>query len=127
VSRSVVPHRDYYHLYDYYRWDEQEIENLVLHEYDWEKAIDTQTTWRIGDGTAPFYNYVYYTAAGFSEYDTFRSNQIREGMMSREEALRLVTKENEPRYSSIKWYTEIVGLDFVSTMKRINEIPKLYP
>ena len=24
VSRSVVPHRDYYHMYDYYRWDETE-------------------------------------------------------------------------------------------------------
>ena len=126
VSRSIAPHRDYHHLYDYYRWDEQEIESLVLGEYEWEKAIDTETTWRIGDGTAPFYNYVYYTVGGFSEYDTFRSNQIREGMMAREEALALVARENRPRYTSIKWYTEIIGLDFTSTMKRINQIPKLY-
>jgi hypothetical protein len=126
VSRSIAPHRDYYHLYDYYRWDEQEIEDLVLGEYEWEKAIDTETTWRIGDGTAPFYNYIYYTVAGFSEYDTFRSNQIREGMMSRERALQLVARENAPRYTSIKWYTEIVGLDFTSTVRRINQIPKLY-
>jgi hypothetical protein len=126
VSRSIAPHRDYYHLYDYYRWDEQEIEDLVLGEYEWEKAIDTETTWRIGDGTAPFYNYVYYTVGGFSEYDTFRSNQIREGMMSRERARQLVARENAPRYTSIKWYTEIVGLDFTSTVRRINQIPKLY-
>ena len=31
------------------------------------------------DGTAGFYNYVYHTVAGFTEHDTFRSNQIREG------------------------------------------------
>lgn len=126
VSRSVVPHRDYYHMYDYYRWDEKEIEKLVLEEYQWETAIDTQTTWRIGDGTAPFYNYIYYTVAGFSEYDTFRSNQIREGMLSREEGMKLVMVENQPRYPSLKWYTDILNLDFATIIKRINSIPKLY-
>jgi len=125
-SRSVSKHTDYYHMYDYYRWDEKEIEKLVLEEYCWEKAIDTQTTWRIGDGTAPFYNYIYYTVAGFSEYDTFRSNQIREGMLSRDEGLKLVMEENRPRYASIKWYTDIVNIDFESTVKQINSIPKLY-
>jgi glucosamine--fructose-6-phosphate aminotransferase (isomerizing) len=127
ISRSVVPHRDYYHLFDYYRWDENEVEKLVREEYQWETAIDTPTTWRIGDGTAPFYNYIYYTVAGFSEYDTFRSNQIREGMLNREEALKLVMIENRPRYPSLKWYTEILNLDFSSTIKGINSIPKLYP
>jgi hypothetical protein len=126
ISRSVVPHRDYYHLYDYYRWDENEVEKLVREEYQWETAVDTLTTWRIGDGTAPFYNYIYYTVAGFSEYDTFRSNQIREGMLNREEALKFVMIENRPRYPSLKWYTEILDLDFSSTIKRINSIPKLY-
>lgn len=126
ISRSIAKHTDYYHLYDYYRWDEKEIETLVLDEYCWEKAIDTQTTWRIGDGTAPFYNYIYYTVAGFSEYDTFRSNQIREGMLSREEGLHMINEENRPRYTSIKWYTDIVGVDFESTIKSINSIPKLY-
>jgi predicted glutamine amidotransferase len=126
ISRSVSNHTDYFHMYDYYRWDEAEIEKLVLEEYLWEKAIDTHTTWRIGDGTAPFYNYIYYTITGFSEYDTFRSNQIREGMLSREEGLKLVNDENRPRYASIKWYTEIVNIDFESTIKQINTIPKLY-
>jgi glucosamine--fructose-6-phosphate aminotransferase (isomerizing) len=127
VSRSIIPHRDYYHLFDYFRWDEKEIEKLVLEEYRWETAVDTNTTWRIGDGTAAFYNYIYYTVAGFSEYDTFRSNQIREGMLSRDEGLRLVTIENQPRYPSIKWYTDILDLDFSTTIKCINNIPKLYP
>ena len=48
-------------------------------------------------------------------------------MITREEGLKMIEEENRPRYASIKWYTEIVGLDFKSTIKRINEIPKLYP
>jgi glucosamine--fructose-6-phosphate aminotransferase (isomerizing) len=126
ISRSVVPHRDYYHLYDYMNWDEREVEDLVLNEYRWERAIDTRTTWRIGDGTAPFYNYIYYTAAGFSEYDTFRSNQIREGALARQEALDLVEDENRPRYASIRWYTDIIGVDFDTAIRTINSIPKRY-
>lgn len=126
ASRYIAKKTDYYSMFDFYRWDEKEIEDLIINEYKWETAIDTKTTWRIGDGTAGFYNYVYYTVAGFSEYDTFRSNQIREGMLTRERALQLVNEENRPRYESLKWYLEIIGLDYVSVIKRINQIPKLY-
>ena len=125
-SRYMFPQRDYYSFFDYYQWNEKEIEALIFREYDWERAIDTKSTWRIGDGTASFYNYIYFTVAGFSEIDTFRSNQIREGLLSREEALRLIGEENTPRYENVKWYLEIVGLDYESTIKTINKIPKLY-
>ncbi len=30
----------------------------IINEYDWETSADTPTTWRIGDGTAGFYNYI---------------------------------------------------------------------
>ena len=99
---------------------------MIRDEYDWEVATDTKSTWRIGDGTASFYNYIYYTIAGFSEIDTFRSNQIREGMISSEEGLRFAEEENFPRYESLKWYLEILGLDFVRIIKSINCIPRIY-
>lgn len=123
--RSFTEKSDYYHIFDYWRWDEKEIDGTLV-EYDWEKAPDTNTTWRIGDGTAAFYNYIYYTVAGFTEHDTFRSNQIREGDLTREEALQMVMDENRPRYSNIKWYLDAVGIDFAEAIKVINAIPKIY-
>ncbi|MDA1141108.1 MAG: glucosamine 6-phosphate synthetase [Planctomycetota bacterium] len=125
-SRYMFPKKDYYSIFDYYQWNEKEIEKLILGEYEWEKAIDTKSTWRIGDGTASFYNYVYYNVAGFSEIDTFRSNQIREGLLTREEAMGHIVDENVPRYENLKWYLEIVGVDFVNAVNTINSIPKLY-
>lgn len=127
LSRYLFPQSHYYSFFDFYPWNEQEIEGLITREYDWERAIDTDSTWRIGDGTASFYNYVYTTVAGFSENDTFRSNQIREGLISREEATKKVEQENAPRYENIRWYLEIVGLDYEPTIKRINSIAKLGP
>ena len=126
ASRYFTPKKDLYHLFDYIDWDEKTVNDIIINNYDWEKAVDTSSTWRIGDGTASFYNYVYTLVAGFSENDTFRSNQIREGMLNREEALELVYKENEPRYNSLKWYLEIIGLDFVDTIKIINKIKRHY-
>jgi len=124
--RSFTTKSDYFHIFDYWRWDEKQIEDTLDSEYDWERAPDTQTTWRIGDGTAAFYNYAYYTIAGFTEHDTFRSNQIREGDITREEALALVEEENTPRYPNLKWYLDVVGVDFSRAIDAINKAPKLY-
>jgi predicted glutamine amidotransferase len=124
--RSFTEKKDYYHIFDYWRWDETIVNDTLINTYDWETAIDTSTTWRIGDGTAGFYNYVYYTVAGFTEHDTFRSNQIREGDITREEALALVKDENRPRYQNIRWYLDTLGMDFAEVIKIVNAIPKLY-
>ncbi|NLX01508.1 MAG: glucosamine 6-phosphate synthetase, partial [Syntrophomonadaceae bacterium] len=123
--RSFAEKKDYYHIFDYWQWDEKIIDE-TLRQYDWELAPDTNTTWRIGDGTAAFYNYIYYTVAGFTEHDTFRSNQIREGQITREEALELVKDENRPRYQNIRWYLDTLNMDFSAVIKVINAIPKLY-
>ena len=124
--RSFTTKSDYFHIFDYWRWDEKQIEDTLDSEYDWERAPDTQTTWRIGDGTAAFYNYAYYTIAGFTEHDTFRSNQVREGDLTREEALALVEEENTPRYPNLKWYLDVVGVDFTEAITAINNTPRLY-
>lgn len=122
--RSFSKKSDYFHVFDYWTWEERAVDDC-LKEYDWELAPDTNTTWRIGDGTAAFYNYIYYTVAGFTEHDTFRSNQIREGQITREEAIVLVEDENRPRYTNIKWYLDAVGLDFSETIGVVNAIPRL--
>ena len=124
--RSFTKKHDYFHLFDYWTWDECEIDKTLLGEYDWEKAPDTSTTWRIGDGTAALYNYIYYTVAGFTEHDTFRSNQIREGQIDRQAALALVREENRPRYQNIRWYLDTLKMDFSTVINVINKIPKLY-
>ena len=124
-SYYMIP-KDFITLFNYIPWREEEIVPLLIGEYGWETAGDTRSTWRIGDGTPSFYNYIYYTMAGFSEYDTFRSNQLREGTITRSEALCLVEEENSPRYESIQWYCNTIGIDFIDTLKVINAAPKRF-
>jgi asparagine synthetase B (glutamine-hydrolysing) len=124
-SSNVLPDAHIY-FYHYLKWDEKEVVSTLRSEYDWEVANDTSTTWRIGDGTAAFYDYIYYTVAGFSEFDTFRSNQIREGLLTRKEALKLVNQENIPRYESLAWYANTIGFDLENALDVIHSIPKIY-
>jgi glutamine---fructose-6-phosphate transaminase (isomerizing) len=125
ASRYFTSKKDYFHLFDYLDWDEDVINSTIEQTYSWEKAVDTDSTWRIGDGTASFYNYIYTLVSGFCENDTFRSNQIREGLITRERALSLIYRENIPRYNSLKWYLDIIGLDYKNTIDKINTIPNL--
>jgi hypothetical protein len=124
-SAYVLKHQNL-QLYDYVRWDEKEIIDLLRREYDWELAMDTVATWRIGDGTAAFYNYIYYNVAGFTENDALRSNQIREGMLNREQALKIVAAENEPRWDSLQWYASTIGFSLDDALQVIAAMPRLW-
>jgi glucosamine--fructose-6-phosphate aminotransferase (isomerizing) len=117
--RSLKKKTHHYSMFDFHKWKESEVDE-ALKLYDWERSVDTKSTWRIGDGAAAFYNYIYYTMAGFSEHDTFRSNQIRECDITRDEALKLVKIENKPRYENIKWFLQVINLDFKDTINQIN-------
>lgn len=124
-SYYVIEHNNI-NLYSFIQWDEKKILDLLTNRYDWETDPGTSTTWRIGDGTAAFYNYIYYMVTGFTENDTFRSNQIREEMLTREEALMTVQEENRPRFDSIKWYCNTIGINFTIALNTINQIRPLY-
>lgn len=124
-SFYAIPH-NYLNLFKYIMWDEDEINTTLIGEYDWEVATDTRSTWRIGDGTASFYNYIYYCVAGLTENDTFRSNQIREGKLSREQAMDTIHVENQPRFDSIQRYCQTIGIDMAAALTRIQAMPKLY-
>jgi asparagine synthetase B (glutamine-hydrolysing) len=118
--------QDHLYLFDYMDWNEHEIDKVLIGEYDWELAEDTKSSWRIGDGTAAFYNYIYFAVAGFTEHDTFRSNQIRDGRLAREEGLKLVQRDNQPRWASIREYCNLINIDFGEAIRVIDRIPKLY-
>ncbi len=125
LSFYVIP-RNYLYLFDYIQWDEKTINNTLLNKYNWETATDTKSTWRIGDGTAGFYNYIYYSMAGFTENDTFRSNQIFAGQISREEALKAAERDNMPRVDSLIWYANTINVDMLDALKIIEKMPKRY-
>jgi len=123
---TFVAKDDFLYLYKYIEWDEDQVVNTIVDEYDWEKSNDTKTTWRIGDGTASFYNYIYYTKAGFTEDDDMISNMIREGSITREEGLKRSIEFAKPRTASLLEYSQMIGLNYEETLTKINKSKKLF-
>ena len=72
-----------------------------------------------------FINYIFYNVAGFSEFDTFRSQQIRAGLIDRDTALNLAHKDNQYDMATLKEFMGQVGLNLEEVLTRIGEIPKL--
>lgn len=125
ASAYLVPHAFLY-LWNYIPWDEKTVVSTLRKQYGWESPPDTVATWRIDDGTPPFYNYIYYKIQGFTENDGLRSNQIREGVITRKRALALITQENKPRYEALLWYFDRLGINGDKVLTRIDGIPALY-
>ena len=80
----------------------------------------------IGDGTAAFYNYIYLTIAGFTEDESMLANMVREGHVTRDEALRRAAEYSKPRWDSLREYAQLIGFSFEEAMQAINAAPKLY-
>lgn len=124
---SFINKDDYVYLYHYVPWDEKVIERTLKEEYGWEADEKYgKNQWRMGDGHTAFIDYIYHTVAGFSEFDNFRSNQIREGLLTRQEAVKLLEEDNKPRIEMLQAFSQLIGFNLEEVLLKINSIPKLY-
>ncbi|MBL8862187.1 MAG: hypothetical protein JNK02_09255 [Planctomycetes bacterium] len=123
---TFVVKDDFLYLFHYLPWREEEIVGTIRREYDWEVATDTTSTWRIGDGSAAFYNYVYQTVLGWSEDEVMLSNMIREQHLTRDQALAKAREYSKPRFPSIREYAQLVGFSCEEALTIINGLPKAY-
>jgi glucosamine--fructose-6-phosphate aminotransferase (isomerizing) len=123
---TYIQKHNYIYIWHYIPWDEKKIISTLKNEYNWSTSEESISTWRTDDGSSAFYNYIYLTIQGFTENDSFRSRQIREGVLNREEALNIIYEENKPRYNALKWYFDAVGLNGNKVLTSIDNIKKLY-
>jgi asparagine synthetase B (glutamine-hydrolysing) len=112
---------DYLQVFDYVPWKENEVIGNLQKHYGWESSLETKNTWRIGDASAPFYNYLYFYFAGFTENDVYLSNLIRDGQISRDQALIRLQEDNLPNPAGFYKYCELIGLDPITVIKRVHE------
>jgi len=74
-------------FFDYIQWDEKKIEDTLKRKLSWEKPKNIKSSWRFDCLVHFFKDYIYLNSVGFTERDELLSNMIREGLISREEAL----------------------------------------
>ncbi|MBA3950030.1 MAG: hypothetical protein H0X44_08825, partial [Acidobacteria bacterium] len=109
---------DFLYLYTYEPWNEAVIDRTLIGEYGWETSPESSNTWRIGDGYTAFINYVYHRVAGFSEFDAFRSHQIRDGVIDRETGVALAARDNVPRLGELRDFARVIGFNLEEVLSR---------
>jgi glucosamine--fructose-6-phosphate aminotransferase (isomerizing) len=125
--KSFIKKENNLHFFNYIKWEEDKITDILNKEYNWSQDLSYgKNQWRMGDGQTAFNNFIYYSVAGFSEFDNFRSNQVCEGLISRDNALVLAKADNEFKYDTLKNFSQIIGFNLDDVLSRILSIPKLY-
>ena len=106
--------------FEFIEFNEDEVDKILEENYQWEFDKYNPSSWRIGDGTAPFYNLIYWKFCGFTENDFFRSNQVREGKIERSVALKKTLFENQIKETRIQEYLSYINADYDYVMEKLN-------
>lgn len=110
--------------FDYEEWNETKVNKALKLEFNWEFSKTKKSSWRIGDITTPFYNIAYYSALGFTEFDTLRANQVRAGHLTVSKASGLLSEDNSPDYQGIREYSECMGVPQLSLMRGVERLTR---
>ncbi len=114
------------YLYNYVKYDSNYIDTkLDQLGYISDKKYG-QNQWRVGDGHTALTNFIYYQIGGFSEFDNYRANQVREGIMTRDEALKLSELDNKPKLRTISNFCNLIGVNTEEVLLKILNIQKKY-
>jgi len=107
-------------FYDYIYWNEKKVLFAVFNEVGWQGAADTTATWRIDDAAYPLIDYMYFRLVGFNEFAEFYSKLVREGQLSRSEALKRCASDSAPRIPSLLSVLEELGVTKEEVDKVLN-------
>jgi hypothetical protein len=90
------------HFFDYVEHDENQIVATVKKEIKWDKPSYALLPWRFDCTIAIFGEYFKRLFIGFNKQDIDLSNMIRKGLITREDALRIITVDEEAELEKIK-------------------------
>jgi glucosamine--fructose-6-phosphate aminotransferase (isomerizing) len=110
--------------FDYEEWNESKVDRFLSERLAWEFHATRSSSWRIGDITTPFYNLAYFSALGFSEFDTLRANQVRNGHISLNTSHQLLKNDNHPDWEGIREYSRCMGVSELTIMRGIERLTR---
>jgi len=101
-----------YPFQSYIKWEEESVVSTIKNELDWRKTPGAESTWRGDCDVALLKLYLYQKTLGFNDRDEGLCYLIRDGQISREEALVRSKEEGQISEEVIKELFDKLGLDF---------------
>ncbi len=104
-------------LFFYLEWKEREVVSRIRSELDWDCPGESDSTWRFDCKIGHMKDFMYMKTLGMTERDDFYSKMVREGQMSREEALQRLKVENRLHLEHINQLLSEVGIEYATVSK----------
>jgi hypothetical protein len=112
MPKLICPEMRHLRLFEYIGWDEQKIVTVIQSELGWENYGYSESSWRSDCKISLLKNHLYSETLGFSKNDELVSNMIRLGVMTREEGLARVERENVYPEQFLREFFEEVGIPY---------------
>lgn len=101
-------------FFDYWPWNPQEIDSTIISETGWKKPTNRPNDWHSDCVFDVFKEYMFQRALGVSYTDGFLSNQIRAGILTRDEALHELVESKEHFAEVLPEALQRVGFEHLS-------------
>jgi hypothetical protein len=82
-------------IFDFLRWNEEEVESAISDNLGWKKSPEVASSWRFDCRLDYIRRLMYHSLHGVTELRDLFSKMIREGILTREEALGRLAKEEK--------------------------------
>ncbi|MBU0519523.1 ATPase [bacterium] len=109
-SRLMARNITFLDFFHYVPWRENDVLARIQEELEWDFPKDLQSTWRFDCEIAHLKDYMYKMTLGMTEKDDFYAKLIREGQISRYEAIQRLEKENRIPIDRVNKLLEKVDL-----------------
>lgn len=109
-SRVYGKHIQRIDLFHYLEWNENEIISRISSELKWDYPRKFASCWRFDCRIGHLKDFLYLSTLGLTERDDLYSKMVRQGILTRDEALARLKRENQIYYDEIFDILEQIGI-----------------
>jgi len=111
-------------LFHFIKWDEQEVLSRIETELDWDYPREFGSTWRFDCEVDFLKNFMYLKTLKLTEKDGFYAKLVREGLITRRDALSRLQKENKVFFDEMQSVLRKVGIEDITFLAKQGSITK---
>lgn len=115
--RYFSPGIEFIDIFHYIPWREEEVLSRIKQELKWESPGRFNSSWRFDCRVGHLKDFLYMKTLKMTEKDDFYSKMVREGLITREEALNRLNNENKLYLDEIRELLDITGIKDFSHLK----------
>lgn len=115
--RIFSPQIKFIDLFHYIPWRENEVLSRIKQELKWESPIRFSSSWRFDCKVGHLKDMLYLKTLNMTEKDDLYSKMVREGLITRDNALIRLNDENKLHIEEIKILLKSSGIEDISHLK----------